>query len=58
MEEPKDDQLSGTEGEERPAANREAGDWGIVGRIGTFSNHPSPDEELLVENIHTYEEKK
>lgn len=58
MEDRDMDEVNAIESEERPTDNRDAGDWGTVGRIGTFSNHPGPDDELLVEIIHTYGAKK
>jgi hypothetical protein len=54
MQEQDSEELKAVEGKERPTDNRDAGDWGTAGRIGTFSNRPGPDEELLVETMHTY----
>jgi hypothetical protein len=58
MEDQQTNDVNAVEAEERPTDNRDAGDWGTVGRIGTFSNHPGPDDELLVETVHTYGPKK
>jgi hypothetical protein len=54
MQDPDNEELKAIENKERPTDNRDAGDWGTVGRIGTFGNRPGPDEELLVETMHTY----